>query len=169
VAEDQGRVVVGVSGSLGSLAALRCAVEQARCMKRGLVAVLAWIPPGGEVNYRSAPCPPLAKVWEECACGRLRTAFEEALGGYPADLRVRPVVVRGDVGPALCEVADRPDDLLVVGAGRRGHLTRLVHGHVGRYVLAHAGCPVLAVPWSSPFEAESRALRSLGRTGSANW
>jgi hypothetical protein len=42
-----------------------------------------------------------------------------------------------------------PDDLLVVGAGRRGALARLVSGKVSRYCLAHAECPVLAVPPSA--------------------
>ncbi len=33
----------------------------------------------------------------------------------------------------------------MVGAGRRG-LARIGHGRVARYCLAHATCPVLAVP-----------------------
>jgi hypothetical protein len=33
-----------------------------------------------------------------------------------------------------------------VGTGRRGPLARLGHGHVTRYCLGHARCPVLAVP-----------------------
>jgi len=33
-----------------------------------------------------------------------------------------------------------------VGAGRRGALTRMVSGKVSRYCLAHAECPVIAVP-----------------------
>jgi hypothetical protein len=35
---------------------------------------------------------------------------------------------------------------LVVGTGRRGPLTRVFPGRVSRYCLAHARCPVLAVP-----------------------
>jgi hypothetical protein len=33
-----------------------------------------------------------------------------------------------------------------VGAGRRGALARVISGKVSRYCLAHAHCPVLAVP-----------------------
>jgi hypothetical protein len=33
-----------------------------------------------------------------------------------------------------------------VGAGRRGALARMVCGKVSRYCLAHAECPVIAVP-----------------------
>jgi hypothetical protein len=55
------------------------------------------------------------------------------------------LVVRGEPGPALVDVAG-PQDLLVVGAGRRGWLARIGHGKVSRYCLARAQCPVLAVP-----------------------
>jgi len=49
-------------------------------------------------------------------------------------------------GPVLVWIADRPDDLLVVGCGGWGRLGYVVHGAVSRYCLAHARCPVLAVP-----------------------
>ncbi|WP_042411662.1 universal stress protein [Streptacidiphilus carbonis] len=168
MAGDRGRIVVGVSGSLASLAALRHAVAQARATNRPLVAVLAWIPPGGEVGYRAAPCPPLAQVWRECAHERLRTAFEQALGVLPTDLAIQPVVIRGPSGPALCETADRAEDLLVIGAGRRGPLARTLHGHVSRYALAHARCPVLAIPWTCPFKTGRHALRHLDREATTN-
>lgn len=161
VAENQGRVVVGVSGSLGSLAALRRAAAEARSSGRVLLAVLAWTPPGGETGYRRAPCPQLAKVWEDGAVQTLCTAFEEGLGGRPSDLRLQPLVVRAEAGRVLCELADRPDDLLVVGAGRRGALARLSHAGVSRHVLAHAGCPVLAVPPVELPKGVERALRRL--------
>ncbi|WP_225447760.1 universal stress protein [Streptacidiphilus sp. P02-A3a] len=161
MAELPGRVVVGVSGSLGSLAALRRAVDEARRSQRLLLPLLAWTPPGGEGSYRRAPCPQLAKVWEDTAVERLLTAFEEGLGGRPTDLPVQPMVVRAEAGYALCDVADRPADLLVVGTGRRGALTRLAHAGVSRYVLAHAVCPVLAVPPPRLPHGAARALRRL--------
>jgi len=161
VAELPGRIVVGVSGSLGSLAALRRAVDEARRSQRLLLPVLAWTPPGGEGSYRRAPCPQLAKVWEDNAVEQLCTAFEEGLGGRPTDLPVQPMVVRAEAGYTLCEIADRPSDLLVVGTGRRGALTRLAHAGVSRYVMAHAACPVLAVPPPEPPRGMGRALRHL--------
>ncbi|MER7188143.1 universal stress protein, partial [Streptomyces hyaluromycini] len=45
-----GRVVVGVSGSLGSVTALRRAVAEARRRQAELWPVLAWEPPA--VNWR---------------------------------------------------------------------------------------------------------------------
>ncbi|WP_042395052.1 universal stress protein [Streptacidiphilus carbonis] len=166
--QGRGRIVVGVSGSLANLAALRHSVFQARTTNRPLVAVLAWTPPGGEVGYRAAPCPPLAQVWRECAQDQLRTAFEQALGGLPADLDIQPMVIHGPSGPALCAIADNPDDLLVIGAGRRGTRARTLHGHVSRYVLANARCPVLAVPWTCPFKTSRHALRHLEREATSN-
>ncbi|MDH6142642.1 MULTISPECIES: universal stress protein [Kitasatospora] len=140
---ETSRVVVGVSGSKRNAAVLRRAVEEAT--KRGvvLVPVIAWTPVGGE---RAHPCPSLAALWEQAARTRLDDAFADALGGYPADLRIAPVVIRGEAGPALVRIADHPGDVLVVGAGRRGPLQRLVHGAVSRYCIARAMCTVIAVP-----------------------
>jgi hypothetical protein len=44
------------------------------------------------------------------------------------------------------ETADHHSDLLVVGAGRRGKLRHSLHAGTVRYCLAHAVCPVIAVP-----------------------
>ena len=77
---------------------------------------------------------------------RLRDAFDQAFGGLPGGVAVRPLVVRAPPGPALVELADRRDDLLVVGYGGRSRLGCAVHGSVARFCMAHARCPVLAVP-----------------------
>ncbi|QMU71051.1 universal stress protein [Streptacidiphilus sp. P02-A3a] len=144
---ESARVVVGVSGSLSSLGALHRAVELARERNAVLVPVLAWHPVGGEYAYRSAPCPQLLKVWEEAARERLDSAFEQCFGGYPAGVRVRPMLVRDEnPGRALVAIADRPGDVLVVSTGRQGRLHRVLRTSVGRYCLAHAHCLVVAVP-----------------------
>ncbi len=140
------RVIAGVSGSLRSLGALRAGVAEARSSGAPLLAVLAWAPAGGEVACRRAPCPRLLKLWEHTAQERLHEAFDTAFGGIPPDVAVRLMVVRARPGPLLVELADQPDDLLVVGHGGRSRLGWIVHGSVTRYCLAHAPCPVLAVP-----------------------
>jgi hypothetical protein len=56
------RVIVGVSGSVRSLAALSVAVNEARRAGAVLVPVLAWSPAGGEIAYQRAPCPPLLEL-----------------------------------------------------------------------------------------------------------
>jgi nucleotide-binding universal stress UspA family protein len=140
------RVIAGVSGSLRSLGALRAGVAEARSSGAVLLAVLAWTPAGGEFAYLRAPCPLLLRLWEEAAHERMRAAFDEAFGGTPPGLTVRTMVVRASPGPLLVGLADRPDDLLVVGYGGRSRLGCAIHGAVARYCVAHARCPVLAVP-----------------------
>jgi nucleotide-binding universal stress UspA family protein len=153
------RVVVGVDGSLGSLQALRYAADEARKRCVPLVAVIAWVPPGGDAAERSRPSPYLRRVWREEARKRLQGAFDAGLGGMPSDMMVQPHVERGDTGQVLVDIANRPDDLLVIGTGRRGLMSRMVHRSVGRYVLAHAKCPILAVPPSALMEEMGHGLR----------
>ncbi|GAA2807701.1 hypothetical protein GCM10010441_35560 [Kitasatospora paracochleata] len=155
MAEDT-RIVVGVSGSAGNLAALRRAVQEARLRNAVLVPVIAWTPVGGESTYRAAPVPRLAQLWAQAAQDRLDAAFARAFGGYPADVRVEPVVRRGETGPVLARLANRPGDLLVVGAGRRTPLrTLLQRGSVSRYCLAHAVCTVVAVPPTASVDTDA--------------
>jgi len=140
------RVIVGTSGSPGSLRALRYAEDLARAHAAILIPVLAWVPPGGDHADRRQPSGHLRLVWRDAACQRLREALVAAWGEVPDDPPVRPLIQRGEAGWVLVSVACCPDDLLVVGAGRRGALARMVCGKVSRHCLAHAQCPVLAVP-----------------------
>ncbi|WP_369205793.1 universal stress protein [Streptomyces sp. PU-14G] len=145
-----GRLVVGVSGSLASLAALRAGAREARAGGRTLVAVLAWEPPEGESAYMLRPDRAWARHWYGEARARLEAAFDEAFGGDPPGVRtVGRRVVRDQPWRALCTVADRADDHLIVGTRAP---SRAVFGLGARYgpttrkVLARAGCPVLTVP-----------------------
>ena len=146
------RVVVGVSGSLGSLQALRLAADEARAASATLVAVIDWVPPGGDFAERSHPSAHLRRIWREAARQRLTEAFDAGLGGLPGDLTVQPRIERGEPGPVLVDVADCADDLLVIGTGRRSPIHRALRKSVGRYCLAHARCPVFAVPPSALME-----------------
>jgi nucleotide-binding universal stress UspA family protein len=143
------RVVVGVSGSLGSLQALRLAADEARARSATLVPVIAWVPPGGDLAERSHPSPYLRQIGRDAAKQRLADAFDAGLGGIPDDLTVRIRIERGDPGPVLVDVADGPGSLLVIGTGRRSAIGRALRRSTGRYCLAHATCPVLAVPPSA--------------------
>jgi nucleotide-binding universal stress UspA family protein len=140
------RVIVGVSGTLGNLAAVHAAAAEARRTHAQFVPVLAWAPVGGEVAYARAPCSPLLHIWQADASRRLRTALLDAFGGLPPGVVTAPILVRGAPGSSLVRIADRADDLLVVGTGRRGHLLRPWRGSVARYCERRAGCAVLRVP-----------------------
>ncbi|MFC8450094.1 universal stress protein [Kitasatospora sp. NPDC057223] len=141
-----GRIVVGLSGSLGSLAALHRAVAEGRRTDAEVLAVLVWAPPGGEFGYRRVPCPPLLDACREAAEARLGEALDEAFAGAAPGVRLSAAVVRGDSGDALVRIAADPGDVLVVGAGSGGWLHRGLRPSVTAYCVRHAGCPVLAVP-----------------------
>jgi hypothetical protein len=91
---------------------------------------------------RRSPCPPLDNAVRE----RAWSILTEALASIRETVRVQRLVLRGPVERVLLAVADRADDLLVVGTGRQGGIGRLAHGSVTRYCVAHATCAVLAVP-----------------------
>ena len=140
------RVVVGVSGSPGSLQALRYATEFARRHEAVLAPVLAWTPPGGELADRRYPSPELRAVWKQAAWDRLWKAIDLGIGGPPADVTFRPEVVQDAPGMALSAFAHELGDVLIIGAGRHSALRRILSCRVGRYCMAHATCPVIAVP-----------------------
>ncbi len=72
------RVIVGVSGSPGSLPALRYAENLARRDDAPLLAVHAWIPPGGDIAERRCPSSHLRQIWAQAALDRLMAALDAA-------------------------------------------------------------------------------------------
>ena len=155
-----GRLIfAGVSGSPGSVHALRRAADFACWHDAVLVPLLAWAPPGGELAERKTPDPELRRLWEDDAWQRLRDALGTAFGGLPHGLRTWPLVRRGSAGMVLVSAASQASDLLVIGAGRTGPLRRLTGGGVSRYCLARARCPVLAVPPPALAREAERGLR----------
>ena len=140
------RIIVGVSGSPGSLQALRHAADLARTHEATLIPVLAWMPPGGDLADRTHPSPYLRKVWRESAWRRLWDAIDLGCGGIPDDVAFESDVVRGEPGQVLTGIACHPDDVLVIGAGRRGRLAHALFCQVSRYCVANAQCPVVSVP-----------------------
>ncbi|WP_405851573.1 universal stress protein [Streptomyces sp. NBC_00090] len=160
-----GRVVVGVSGSLASLAALRYATALARRESVPLLAVLAWAPPEGEALYARTPDREWARLWGRDARSRLRGAFADALGAAPEGIEVERRIVRDAPAAALRAAADRPGDVLVVGAAsRRSRLARLRRRPVLRALQERAARPVVTVPGPVLRPGEARVLRRNART-----
>ena len=144
-----GRVIVGASGSPGSLRALRHAEVLARAHQAVLVPVIAWESPGSGRFGRTQYSDYLSKECRDMACRQLRDALIAVWGELPDDPMIQPHAERGPAGWVLVNIARRPGDLLVVGAGRRGALARMVCARVSRYCVAHAQCPVFTVPPSA--------------------
>jgi nucleotide-binding universal stress UspA family protein len=139
------RIIAGVSGSARGLPALRYAADLAHAHGGALVPVHAWAPSALELAGHHYPAVLLSE-WEDAAWQRLWAALDTAFGGCQPGLRVHPTIALGNPGRILVHAASRADDVLVVGAGRRGPARRRGHGTVSRYCLAHASCPVIAVP-----------------------
>jgi hypothetical protein len=96
------RVIVGASGSPGSIRALRFAEDLDRHNASAeLVPVLAWTPPGGELAGRRAPCPPMRRIWREAAAERLSDALGAAWAGAVTGLPVRPPTMARETGHGL--------------------------------------------------------------------
>lgn len=139
--QRDGRVIVGIAGSLAGLQALRRAVEEARRRGVALHAVRAWQFPS---NWRG----PDATRWRQEIADEARVeldeTFQAALGGLPTDVVVRPVIVNGPPHRVLVEQTFGDNDLLVVGVQSRRYWW--FPTGIGQYCRRHAACPVLLVP-----------------------
>lgn len=141
--QEAGRVIVGVHDCLAGLQAVRCAVVEARRRNAMLCAVRAWTVPyaGQSVGLRSWR----QELVDEAAL-IVYGAFATALGGLPADVEVQVLAPEGGASRCLVDLADRDDDLLIVGDCQRHGLRRAWSRSVARYCTRHAICPVLVVP-----------------------
>ncbi len=155
----QGRVIVGVDGSLASLGALRRAVDEAR--RRGTQLCAVRVVRQEHLQLGSVPLQD-----EDMAhlCEQINAAYEDALGGVPRDLTTRSVVIVGTPGRSLVRYARHEDDLLVVGVGAQSRWRRWWDGSVSGYCVRHARCPVLTVPLSE-FARTMRRARLPRRRG----
>jgi nucleotide-binding universal stress UspA family protein len=136
------RVIVGVSGSLAGLAALRTAVAEARLRNADLIAVRAW---AFKASWRESG----TRIWRQEIANQaahiLADAFDTAMGGPPRDLNVQMLVAEGLPERVLVERADRVDDLLVIGAPAGG-FWRPTRTIVVRFCARHAHCRLMVVP-----------------------
>jgi nucleotide-binding universal stress UspA family protein len=152
---QQPRVIVGIEDSVTGWAALRTAVTLAEQRNAVLHAVRV-LPVA--TDSRPTAAAGLREDMIIAAQCRVADAFAHALGAPPRNIPVLVTVVAGPTGPALVQLADRADDLLVLGARRRH---RWLGHHPGHYCCARAACPVLVVP--APEFARTGSTRALTR------
>jgi nucleotide-binding universal stress UspA family protein len=154
------RVIVGAGGSPGRMRALRYAAGLARSNDAALLPVIAWEPPGRNHLGRGVPSGYLRRQWRDLAWQQLQDALVAVWGEVPCSPLVQPHVEMGRPGWVLVSLASRAGDVLVIGAGRRNISARIACSRVSRYCLAHARCPVLAIP---PPELRRSRLRWMLR------
>jgi nucleotide-binding universal stress UspA family protein len=174
--QPDGRIVVGVDGSAGSLAALKWAMLEARLRGSTVHAVLGWVhhptwgysgsggmfPPNyqpsggplpGGLEPSLAPPPDTIPIVDEAAKGAvddvLNMAVEQALS-EDARSGQEPVIITSDViqGHAARVLVDAAgeSDLLVLGARGHGGFVGVLVGSVTQHVVSQARCPVVVVP-----------------------
>jgi nucleotide-binding universal stress UspA family protein len=148
-----GRVVVGFAPTAAGYQALRLAVDLAGQRVARLVAVraVAFDEPWADGGFRLTVA----------VTGDLAIAFREALGRVPAGLEVQVAVHPGPFDQALSAIADRPDDIVVVGGCTRRRLAGLSHAAMLRRLLRGAVCPVVVAP--PPAMARQGSATRLGR------
>lgn len=135
-------IVVGVSGSRASVAALRWAADEAVRQHAQLRVVLVWSP-----EHRAAYAPPLHSDDPQQRLLRARrmlaTTMLAVLGPMPHD-DVTIEVAEGTPERALVDLSAGAD-LLVLGSASAHALAGSSIGPVIRTCLSHAHCPVVLV------------------------
>ncbi|WP_336209492.1 universal stress protein [Nonomuraea sp. LPB2021202275-12-8] len=143
------RLIVGVDESPASRWALAWAIGAARLHRMALVAVhvsRAPVHPFPE----ALPVQHAIRHGEETRCGEVvANVFDDVAGGMPEDLTTAVVARVGDPGYHLVDLA-REGDLLVLGRGRRGLLSRLLLPSTSMYCARHARTTVVIVRQPAP-------------------
>jgi nucleotide-binding universal stress UspA family protein len=146
---SSGRVVVGVDGSAGSLAALEFAFDEAARRGTGLLVVSAFELP--EVWSLTSGLPVSCTVEEiqHSVLANTRRVITEALGDRMAADGAPDVAVvaqGGNAAHVLVSVsAADGSSLLVVGSRGLGGFRRMLLGSVSLTCVLHAPCPVTVV------------------------
>ncbi|NUP01458.1 MAG: universal stress protein [Nonomuraea sp.] len=154
------RLIVGVDESPASRWALAWAIGAARLHRMALVAVhvsRAPVHPFPE----ALPVQHAIRQGEESRCAEvIASVFEDVAGGIPDDLHVARVGKVGDPGYHLVDLA-REGDLLVLGRGRRGVLSRMLLPSTSMYCARHAKTTVVIVQQpSAPDDPELSGERA---------
>jgi nucleotide-binding universal stress UspA family protein len=141
-----GRIVVGIDGSPGSLAALRWALSEASLRGVDVHGIGAWTYPGGMGYGMSADAASPKDVLAAAMKATVAAATAPTSGGKvsPA-VTVTTSVVEGDPATEL-QRAVRDNDLLVVGSRGHREVAGLLLGSVSQHVVSRARCPVVVVP-----------------------
>lgn len=142
--EEDGRIVVGVDGSEGSLHALSWAGREARRRGATLEVVVAWTYPTPVLLVPVAPDPPQVKELRKQAHDLVDHALEKTADDV-AGVDVERRIVEGDTSAVLIERA-KEADLLVVGSRGLGGFRGLLLGSVSQQCVQHAKTPVVVVP-----------------------
>ena len=137
--KETGRIVVGIDGSAGSIAALREAERIAKATGSWLDVVTCWSDSASAAGQSSQAAADL-----ENASRQLLQESVSGTFGTPLPDNISTSLVRGQTRQKLIELSDGAD-MLVVGKRGYGGFAGLLLGSVSRACVTHAHCPVLVV------------------------
>ncbi|MHA6797681.1 universal stress protein (plasmid) [Pseudonocardia bannensis] len=136
-----GRIVVGVDGSPGSLAALRWAVREASIRGLAVHAVTAWEFP---VESTFGDMRTDGDFHPVITAEKILVSALADTGVAADDDTISTAPVKGHPAEVLMQVAAGAE-LLVVGSRGYGRIFGALLGSVSHYVAAHAACPVVVI------------------------
>lgn len=141
--DENGRIVVGVTGSAAARAALAWAAREARLRQNALLVVRAWDPARRAAPYAPAGATPTAQEARAAAGDELTEVILDAFGlDLPAFVTTE--LAEGTAERVLVDHSAQAD-LLVLGTKSAGSGVEWPTGPVIRACLAHSWCPVVVV------------------------
>ena len=148
---DHMRVLIGTDGSDDAVAAAAAGLSLLAPPDEVILTCAAEAPVEATSGLESGFAGGMATDTEvDAAWSVARKDAEDALrrtaASLPEGLTVDTVVLLGDPGPALCQLAqERNADVVVLGSRGLGAIRRALLGSVSTYVSANAPCPVVIV------------------------
>lgn len=137
------KIVVGVDGSAGSIAALHWAYQEAQLRKCRLEIVSAWHFPVAVSMPGMMAMPAPEDLQESTRNGLLKVLRQEGISAE-GPVEVTTAVGEG-IASSLLLSASEDADLLVVGSRGHGGFGGLLLGSVSQQCVTHASCPVVVV------------------------
>lgn len=137
------RIVVGVDGSPGSIAALRWAYAEAALRGAALEAVAVWQYPMMTTMPAFGAMPDVTDLSTQTEQHLLDLLQENDIRSTP-EVAVSVSIAEGTAASALTNAA-KDADLLVVGSRGHGGFAGLLLGSVSHQCTMHAPCPVVVV------------------------
>jgi nucleotide-binding universal stress UspA family protein len=136
------RVVVGVDDSPGARCALAWAIGEARIRGLPLLVVHASALPPHVAAAGQLGC--VTDALQGAGEQLIRMLIDEVADGMPAGVETSMLALVGEPGAALVRLA-REDDILVVGRGGRGPLSRLLRPSVRLHCARRARATLVCV------------------------
>ncbi|WP_237759848.1 universal stress protein [Arthrobacter alpinus] len=137
--QEMGKIVVGVDGSSGSIAALKEAARMANATGWWLDVVACWNAPTSLVVPYALGSVELEEGTRQLLQDTVTSTF-----GMPLPANMSTTLVHGQPRQKLIEMS-AGSDMLVVGRRGYGGFAGLLLGSVSQACVAHAHCPVLVV------------------------